>query len=760
MKMRLKTTFVLSLWLFCQTVTAANPPTTISPGTPSSPGTLVGLLTPTFSWSPVSGATGYGLYIRDLTAPGSPLIYPNASGITANPLTGSSFTIPNGYLANGRFYRWNMTSFAGSTESSTASSVLYFQTPAVTASPPTITSSGAGSSSGTVAVAPQSTVIANPPTINAPGSLSSPGMVLGSLTPTFGWNWVNGATGYGLYIRDMTVSGTPLIYPNSYGTTYSPLTGTSFTLPANVLVNGHSYRWNMTSFTGSTESSAASGVLYFQTPAVAVAATSPTTITVNPPTINAPGSLSSPGIVLGSLTPAFGWNSASGATGYGLYIRDMTAAGTPLIYPNANGTTYPPLTGTSFTLPANVLVNGHSYRWNMTSFNGSAEILSASSVLYFQTPPVANTPTTTLPSSGGSVVATTANPTPTVVSGSGNLTATALNSLTETSSGNSTGPAQASTAIGSFKGVTAFSNGSVKNDSGIYNTSIGINSGLEWQCVEYINRYYYLIYGINIRIPGQNADQYYPNASSRNLTSFQNGGNTSPEIGDILCFRGGAGGHVAIITQVSPTQITVIQQNVTESSRDAAFIYPMTVSGEKYTVDVLQPGASRLGPSYYCQGWLRKPTASAFSSGSGNVSGIAKPAIASSPQVSASAIAPNQIQNTPALQSIATRSVASSTTSRAVTYVALTVRARPNEGGTVNGGGDFASGSSQTVTVTPNNGFIFERWTENDKTVSVSASYNFTINGSRYLVAHFRPNFRNHPGWSPNSLTGTNQFRH
>jgi len=34
----------------------------------------------------------------------------------------------------------------------------------------------------------------------------------------------------------------------------------------------------------------------------------------------------------------------------------------------------------------------------------------------------------------------------------------------------------------------------------------------------------------------------------------------------------------------------------------------------------------------------------------------------------------------------------------------------------------------------------------------------FTINGSRYLVAHFRPNFRNHPGWSPNSLTGTNQF--
>src|SRR6185369_11438949 len=104
-----------------------------------------------------------------------------------------------------------------------------------------------------------------------------------------------------------------LVYPNSTGTTVTPLTGTAFALPAGVLVNGHAYRWGMTSFTGSTES-AQSAVLFFQTPTAAA----------GPPTIGAPGSASSPGPVLSTLTPTFQWNAAAGATGYGLYIRDLT----------------------------------------------------------------------------------------------------------------------------------------------------------------------------------------------------------------------------------------------------------------------------------------------------------------------------------------------------------------------------------------------------------------------------------------------------
>jgi hypothetical protein len=210
----------------------------------------------------------------------------------------------------------------------------------------------------------------SPPTLNSPGSSSSPGPVLTTLTPTFSWNAASGATGYGLYIRDVTTGN--LIYPNASGTTTTPLTGTSFTLPSGYLVNGNSYRWDMTSFTGSTEGSVSS-LLYFQAPA-AIA---------GPPTLNSPGSSSSPGPVLTTLTPTFSWNAASGATGYGLYIRDVTTGN--LIYPNASGTTTTPLTGTSFTLPSGYLVNGDSYRWDMTSFTGSTEG-SVSSLLYFQAP--------------------------------------------------------------------------------------------------------------------------------------------------------------------------------------------------------------------------------------------------------------------------------------------------------------------------------------------------------------------------------------
>lgn len=105
---------------------------------------------------------------------------------------------------------------------------------------------------------------ATAPTIVTPGSVSSPGSTISGLTPTFTWNSATNATGYGLYIRDMTTN--TLIYPNASGITSTPLSGTSYSLPSGYLVNGHTYRWAMTSFTNSTES-AQSGYLYFQTSA-------------------------------------------------------------------------------------------------------------------------------------------------------------------------------------------------------------------------------------------------------------------------------------------------------------------------------------------------------------------------------------------------------------------------------------------------------------------------------------------------------------
>jgi len=67
----------------------------------------------------------------------------------------------------------------------------------------------------------------------------------------------------------------------------------------------------------------------------------------------------------------------------------------------------------------------------------------------------------------------------------------------------------------------------------------------------------------------------------------------------------------------------------------------------------------------------------------------------------------------------------------------VNVSASPSEGGTVMGGGVFQSGASCTVTATANTGYTFANWTENGSVVSSSASYTFTVNANRTLVANF-----------------------
>jgi hypothetical protein len=82
-------------------------------------------------------------------------------------------------------------------------------------------------------------------------------------------------------------------------------------------------------------------------------------------------------------------------------------------------------------------------------------------------------------------------------------------------------------------------------------------------------------------------------------------------------------------------------------------------------------------------------------------------------------------------------------TYRAFTVInyTITVSASPSAGGTVSGGGTFASGSSRTVTATANSGYTFANWTENGGVVSSSASYTFTLNANRNLVANFTVNY-------------------
>ena len=67
----------------------------------------------------------------------------------------------------------------------------------------------------------------------------------------------------------------------------------------------------------------------------------------------------------------------------------------------------------------------------------------------------------------------------------------------------------------------------------------------------------------------------------------------------------------------------------------------------------------------------------------------------------------------------------------------ITVNANPSEGGSANGGGTFVSGESCTVQASPNEGFVFVNWTEDDRQVSSSTFYTFDVTSDRTLVANF-----------------------
>jgi uncharacterized repeat protein (TIGR02543 family) len=61
----------------------------------------------------------------------------------------------------------------------------------------------------------------------------------------------------------------------------------------------------------------------------------------------------------------------------------------------------------------------------------------------------------------------------------------------------------------------------------------------------------------------------------------------------------------------------------------------------------------------------------------------------------------------------------------------------PTAGGVTTGFGDFDEGSLITVIATPNAGYTFDNWTENEVVVSTSPNYQFVLVGDRTLVANY-----------------------
>ncbi|MDR1887469.1 MAG: hypothetical protein LBQ70_06080, partial [Prevotellaceae bacterium] len=75
----------------------------------------------------------------------------------------------------------------------------------------------------------------------------------------------------------------------------------------------------------------------------------------------------------------------------------------------------------------------------------------------------------------------------------------------------------------------------------------------------------------------------------------------------------------------------------------------------------------------------------------------------------------------------------------APTQYTIALSSSPSNGGTTSGGGTFNAGTTQTVVATPVSGYQFGDWKENGNEVSTDASYSFTLNSNRSLVANFEP---------------------
>lgn len=73
-----------------------------------------------------------------------------------------------------------------------------------------------------------------------------------------------------------------------------------------------------------------------------------------------------------------------------------------------------------------------------------------------------------------------------------------------------------------------------------------------------------------------------------------------------------------------------------------------------------------------------------------------------------------------------------------ITYT-INTSSSPVAGGTTSGGGPVNAGDSVTVVAVPSAGYSFVNWTESGAVVSSSASYTFTANANRSLIANFTP---------------------
>lgn len=158
--------------------------------------------------------------------------------------------------------------------------------------------------------------------------------------------------------------------------------------------------------------------------------------------------------------------------------------------------------------------------------------------------------------------------------------------------------------VDSLDGVYVYFNGGVGNTSGRNLSDDGYNIGIRYQCVEFVKRYYYEHFNHKMPDSYGNALDFYDKSledstynPKRDLVQYANSSCSRPLYGDLIIFDAttyNQYGHVAIISAVTDSTVTIVQQNPGPFARSRA-TFPLYFQEDKWTID-----------HTYTLGWLRK----------------------------------------------------------------------------------------------------------------------------------------------------------
>lgn len=149
------------------------------------------------------------------------------------------------------------------------------------------------------------------------------------------------------------------------------------------------------------------------------------------------------------------------------------------------------------------------------------------------------------------------------------------------------------TALGSFDGTTAHSNGA--------NTGTGVSCagqgtyGYQYQCVELVMRHFKTHWGLHW---WGNARDLLNNAPGNQVDVYRNGDHQHPPVpGDMLVWETGQWGHTALVTAVRAGAVDVLEQNVGgEAGGRATLVYDGSSIHERWGATAWTPaGCPRKG---------------------------------------------------------------------------------------------------------------------------------------------------------------------